>query len=631
MPLGRLVAVLLCVLAVGCAHEAAHGRAWVHAVRFRGLTGVDESTLRERIAVEETGWAPWVRKKWLDEFALEGDKERIEAWLRARGYYRARVVDAVLTPQKRGAVDVELHIEQGPVVRIAALFVAGVDAALVPLHEGDVFDHDRYLAAKQALVDALRARGHAWPTVRGTVEVDPERQAATVRIDADPGPMTCLSELTVEGTSRVAARLIARHAGLVPGERYRPERIEEMRGRIYQLGLFSSVSVELEPRGDGSALVRMVVRDAPESEFKLGFGLGLEEQRNDVHARFAWVRHALWGGLRRLRLSVEPAYVATPAVWNIYRQGPAGTAELELRQLDLPWRLSTLTWTLGYDLGIDYAFQFHGPRTQLAFGQSLWHDRIHAGIAYNFQYLDFFNTDPAILDDPRNLTMAAPVFGYKDPYRLGWFEEEISLDLRDRPLDAHRGIYSSLGVEQGGIYAGGDFTYEKVLAQLRAYVPLGEFATLAAQVQFGQLVSQGDSPITRRFYLGGPTSHRGFSYNRLSPQVVDPTNGLRIPVGGEQMVLAQFEVRAQVVQIAGQWLGVVMFADGGDVVPSGSVDLADLHWALGGGLRFKTELGTLRFDVAGRLNRLQPTESNGRENPDPGQSYAFHLSFGEAF
>jgi outer membrane protein assembly factor BamA len=599
----RLLALVLCVtmaVGAGCAHEPAYGRSWVHTVRFRGLTGV---------------------------------------------------VDTVIKPyKKRGAVDLEFVVDQGPVTRVASTSVVGADPARFEVGIGEIFDHDRYLVAKQKLVLSLQNGGHAWPQVTGAVQVDPERRAATIQINAVPGPITRLAELSVGGTTSVKPRLIARHAGLRRGELYRPERLDEMRGRLYELGLFSSVAVDLDELAPGQARVHVTVRDAPLNELKFGLGFGLEQQRNDVHSRVTWLRHGIGGGLLRLRMSLEPAYVVIPAVWDIQKHDFAGAAEVELRQLDLPWVGSTISWTLGYDLGVDYAFNFHGPRTQLAFGQSLWHDRVHVGVGYNFQFLDFFKVQTT--DDNPNplndLRTCGAVCGYKDPYRVGWFAEEVALDLRDRPLDAHRGFYSSLAAEEGGVYSLSDFDYEKLLTQVRGYIPLGEFATLAAEAQFGQIFSHGEngSPITRRFYLGGPSSHRGFSYNRLSPFLEgpdknDPTKTVRWPVGGDQMFLVQFEIRVQVIQIVGQWLGLALFADGGDVVPRCDpttrrvdcdfIDISQLHWAVGAGLRFKTQLGTLRFDLGTRINRYGVTERDGRENPDPGERIAFHLSFGEAF
>jgi hypothetical protein len=113
------------------------------------------------------------------------------------------------------------------------------------------------------------------------------------------------------------------------------------------------------------------------------------------------------------------------------------------------------------------------------------------------------------------------------------------------------------------------------------------------------------------------------------------------------MVLVSFELRLKVVRISGQWLSLAGFADGGDVGgPScaaaaanhcvsvsmrKSVDWGDLNWAIGGGLRYRTLVGTVRADLGVRLNRLAPTQPDGTPNADPGDRYAFHLSLGEAF
>jgi outer membrane translocation and assembly module TamA len=70
----------------------------------------------------------------------------------------------------------------------------------------------------------------------------------------------------------------------------------------------------------------------------------------------------------------------------------------------------------------------------------------------------------------------------------------------------------------------------------------------------------------------------------------------------------------------------VPFLDGADVtLTPGQLDLGDLHWAAGLGLRYDTLVGPIRFDVGYRLNRF------GAEEPDPGDRLAFHLSMGQAF
>jgi outer membrane protein insertion porin family len=71
---------------------------------------------------------------------------------------------------------------------------------------------------------------------------------------------------------------------------------------------------------------------------------------------------------------------------------------------------------------------------------------------------------------------------------------------------------------------------------------------------------------------------------------------------------------------------VAAFLDGADVTDTwDELGSAELHWATGGGLRVPTPIGAVRFDVGYRLNRKAATD------PRPGESFAYHLSVGEAF
>jgi translocation and assembly module TamA len=279
----------------------------------------------------------------------------------------------------------------------------------------------------------------------------------------------------------------------------------------------------------------------------------------------------------------------------------------------------------------------------LAFSRAFWRDRLQLSASYNLQLLEFFATDPSVLMNP---DQAGRLYGFTNPYRLAWWQQDLTIDLRDKPLAPHQGAYFALSFEEGGPYAGGEFQYQKITPDARLYAPLGSRLTLAGRMVFGQLFSQGDlgSPTTRRYYLGGPNSHRGFGYNRLSQQVPSGTpNTAPIPIGGDQMFLFQVELRLDVVRLFGHWLSVASFLDGGDVgapscgvscgplVHPGGVDWRDPYLAVGGGLRYHTVLGTIRADLGVRVNRLTPFEPDGTPNADPGDRFAFHLSLGEGF
>jgi translocation and assembly module TamA len=656
-------ATLVCLATAGCAGEAAQGRPWVHALGFRGVRHVDQDDLRQKISIDATSWVPLSPKRYLDPFAVETDRARIEAYYRAHGYFGARVTDAQVKPRDRDSVDVHFSVEEGPPTHIHSVALTGLEQLasaeravqkIMRLRPGQVFSHDRYLEQKDLILGRLKALGYAWAEVDGKVEIERDAHTAEVRLSVTPGPRARFGGVEVRGTVAVDGRLVAARAGIDRGQPFSLESIEAARGRVYNLGIFSSVRIEYLHAPDHAEVAEVVitVREAQFHELRLGGGFGLESQRTDVHLSAIYTKRNFLGGLRSLKLRLEPAYVAIPAYWSLdkpgARQGIAGVAEAQFTQPDLFWR-TELKWTVGYDLGIEYAYQYHGPRAQLGLDHHFWNERVHTALLYTFQLLNFFDTDPAILQSP---SLAGRLFGFTDPYRLGWLGEEVALDLRDRPLDATRGGYLALNVEEGGEYAGGAFEYQKILPDVRGYLPLGSHVVLAARVEFGQLFVQGSlgSPITRRFYLGGPSSHRGFNYNRLSLQVQaknpdgTPSSAPAIPIGGDQMFLGQLELRVDLFRLAGNWLAAAAFVDAGDVAApacaqscmlpqaaSTHVDFTRLHWATGGGLRYHTVIGTLRADVGVRLNRLAPTEPDGLPNPDPGQRLAFHISVGEAF
>ncbi len=657
-----VVALSVCqVVLAGCAAENVAGRPWVRRLTIEGASSVSNDDLRSRLATRQTSRLR-VPKRRLDPYAVERDRARIEAYYHAHGFFAAQVTVAEVIPRggppdRPTSVDVRFVVDEGLPTTIRGLEVRGlagvtaeaamIDALREQLPQGGIFDHARYLDAKRALERSLLDAGHAFAEVEGRVEVDLVAHVADIHFYVQPGPVTHFGELRIDGLQRLPAPQVLRESGIDPGARFDPAALDDARGRLYHLGVFSSVRIDYAKSERDPSLADLLihVREAPLRTLRLGGGVGLEAFRTDVHGVIDFTQRNWLGGLRTLELRLEPGWVAVPAFWDVQRSGPALVADAQLTQPDWPLPRGTLRLDAGYDVGVDYAYQFRGPRARVGLSRNLWHDNLSLAISYNFQFLQFFDTDPAILADP---SLSGRLFGFTDPYRLGWLQEEIALDLRDRPLAARRGMYAAVLLEQGGAFAGGAFRYQKVVPELRLYAPLGGRLTVAGRFLYGHLFSQGDlgSPTTRRFYLGGFNTHRGFNYDRLSPQVPSGQPGVEpIPIGGDQMVLVTGELRIDVARLIGNWLSLVAFVDGGDVGgPScagslscasisfrNGIDWGDLNWAAGGGLRYQTLVGMVSADLGVRLNRLAPTEPDGTPNADPGRRFAFHVFLGEAF
>jgi outer membrane translocation and assembly module TamA len=143
-------------------------------------------------------------------------------------------------------------------------------------------------------------------------------------------------------------------------------------------------------------------------------------------------------------------------------------------------------------------------------------------------------------------------------------------------------------------------------------------------VQFGYIEPEDSLPtripFSKKFFLGGATSIRGWGRYEVSP-----LGGRGLPIGGNALAAFTSEVR---FKVKGN-LGGVVFLDGGNVWPTrGDVDLGDLHYAAGIGLRYRTPVGPLRLDFGQQLNRIEGLQVG--QNPES-RHWRLHFSIGQAF
>jgi translocation and assembly module TamA len=291
-----------------------------------------------------------------------------------------------------------------------------------------------------------------------------------------------------------------------------------------------------------------------------------------------------------------------------------------LERQDLVTTYAVGSVEVGYNYLAYEAFTEYGPEAQLGYELRLHWPRLKLRAGYLIHRYDFRN--PSELVDPALQMM----IGIDHPELVGAYQQSIIADFRDHPVEPRLGVYGEIKVTEGTRYAGGDYTYQQVVPELRGYVPIGP-VVIAARARYGAIY--GEVPPTERFYAGGATSQRGFAERELSPSVtgmVMDGSTITVPYGGAGLIDTSIEARFPLARIKKMPLGAVVFLDGGDVSERpAELDLGNLNWAAGLGLRLLTVVGPVRADFGYRLNRTGP------DDPQPGSSYAFHLSLGEAF
>jgi translocation and assembly module TamA len=617
----RTLSATIAFALIACHGPVHHpGEEYLDAIKFEGNHAISSGDLRDGLALhraQKMGAAP-------DPYLVTVDRERVKgAYLRA-GYLE---VDVHARVERHGdAATVIYRIDEGPRATTRVKISGLPDDLALPqskvrdqlsLEEGKPFSYDKYDKAKESLLAVVQDAGYAHAKLDAKVVADRANHEAIVTLTYEAGPKCKFGAIDIHGAPDDLVDAVRARLAIEPGQQFSTAAIAKSQRAIYGMKRFSTVRI-LPDKTDGETVdVKISLAESAPHELSLGGGLGIDPMTYEVRGRAGYSITGWPFPLTSVDIDTRPAYA-------MLRDGsgyePRVRAMAKLTRIDLFAPFITGEVEGGYNYLVVEAYTSYGPRARLGLSSPLGIDQLKLRVGWQIESLDFRHISP-LID-----AMTAQELGLDTNERVGEYQQAIALDLRDNIIEPHSGLYSEVRVNEGTKYALGANEFVQVTPELRGYVPVGDSVVVAARGRVGTFY--GDIPPTERYYSGGATTQRGFSERRLAPTVFGYVgNEFRsVPVGGGGLVDTSFEVRSQLGHIKGMGVGGVVFVDGGDVEETLSgINLANLHWAAGGGLRLFTLVGAVRFDVGYRLNRTGPME------PEPDSHYAFHLSIGEAF
>jgi outer membrane protein insertion porin family len=277
-------------------------------------------------------------------------------------------------------------------------------------------------------------------------------------------------------------------------------------------------------------------------------------------------------------------------------------------------------------------------------------------LRYNYEDVRLFNIGSLLISNVLRPDQAV---------RLSRFGASLARDTRDRQFDPTRGDFLSVDYALALKALGGNLSFNKLNLAYRRYQNVSRLrnTVLAASVQLGManILSPSDRngngvidaadrrlPISERFFSGGATTLRGFSFEEAGPRVVAPfctfgpqpgpvsntnppptflppcgtfrdqkgdpvtVNPFTVPIGGNAVAVVNLEARVGLTRD----LQAVPFYDGGNVFDTvrdlfhpgrceaGRDPNTCQKWThtVGLGLRLKTPLGSVGVDWAYLLN-----------------------------
>jgi len=568
-----------------------------------GRDALEDVVTRAGLAVD--GWA--------DRSKLA---QTLQQYYRSIGYLAATVaVDPPVMQSDR--VVLPVHVVEGPRALVGDVRWSGVhDSRLADmtdaaeLRSGDPYTLTAVGRARDRVDRQYRQRG--FNDVSVTVAAAPGRPGTVdVSLTVTEGLRQVLRRVDTRGSARTRDGVVRGALRLHEGEPVNLDEWALARKRVFDTNVFRAVDISPEPDGTpegGDQPVMAVVTVEEYAPWRLRYGAQADRDR-EVAGETGRVDTTVGviGELRNQNVfgRALTAGVATRIERDYQR---ANTFLQNASFLGLPVRTGL------FGAVSRERMRFEGDVVSITDTASLsleqrWRRRRGWEVTYGYRIETSHTYDPS----PSPLDF----FPLDERATVGQVTAAALIDRRDSPVNATRGTFSSVSLEQAARGLGSDARYGKVFVQQSGFRSWGP-VVLAARVLAGTGFGPDDLLPVDRFFAGGGTTVRGYAENGLGP--VGPDGS---PSGGRSMLVVNQEARVSL----GRWLSALAFVDAGNAFDRAQFSTRDLSLGYGVGVRLNSPIGLLRLDFG--IPATTPTNSRRRANQIGSGRY--YLGFGHIF
>jgi outer membrane protein assembly complex protein YaeT len=634
------------------------------SVAIRGVRYFDAETVNERILIRPSTLRQ--RRGAFSTGLLQRDIEAIRNLYLLNGFRDVQISSNLDT--SRGVGELYIDVIEGRPTIVENLTLSGDETYPIADRyfqlasaEGQAFSESHIATDRDLILSDYFDSGYQDAAFSWTVTPTQDPYRVDLAYNIVEGPQLFIDRPIVSGLVHTEPELVASQLVLTPNAPLSQTAMFETQRRLYDLGVFTKVDIEVQnPEGEEAAKT-LLVRLQEARRWTFGFGPGGEFGRiareSDTDANSAEFRF-----VPRATVEINRLNLRGKGHTLSFRSRVSELQQRILFSYENPRWTGSENWKMTTS-GLVDRFRnfstFSGRKLEGVF-QLEQHLSKPSTALYRYTYR-------RTTLDARSISAAlVPLDGRA--VRTALFSGTYIQDRRDDPTDSTRGLFNSVDLSFASKYWGSEPDFARVFGQNSTYYSLTKRVVLARTTQLGFFIPWGEVPaldpaeasetdtpfgvpdsripLVERFFGGGPSANRGFSINEAGPRSL--TRG--VPIGGGALFLNSVELRFPVI---GDSTSGVLFHDAGNVFsrlsnlsfnPRQGVsrnahgdDVFDFDYlvhAVGLGLRYRTPIGPIRVDVGYSINppRYFTDSGEGMDRAQQRLSHVqFHFSLGQTF
>src|SRR5580700_2377455 len=601
----------------------------VGRILFHGNYAVSQKELMAHVVVRKSHI--WTHGSFSQKL-LKQSSDNIQAVYQDRGYEDVKVTAQAVDREPQ--IDITFEIEEGPQTIVEDVRVSGNEnvpyAQLTApngfgLRSGTPYSPRKLAEDRNRISATYLNSGYPNAEVKATVQNAGNLHRVNVAYAITEHQMVRINEVVYLGQERTRLPLIARTAKILPETPMRRVQLLEAESRLYDLNIFDWSSVgpskPITDQTDETALVK--VHEANRNQIAYGVGFEVSHRGGNIPTGTV----ALPGGggtigLNGQQIAPSQSTFASPRGLieytrrNLHGLGETASGSILLSRLD---QKVLTTYGQPHFIGSDWS-----SLTSFSVERNSENPLFTAGLGdLSFQVERLINkkTNTRLQlrydfnkTDLSHLIVPELVLDQDRHVHLSTVSGTLIRDTRDKPLDAHRGMFATVDLGITPTALGSSANFAKLFGQYAFYKALRSIVLAAP-------FSNSFVPTSQLFFSGGGTSLRGFPIDAAGPQrlvpfcnVLQGQSGcvnITVPVGGKQLFILNSEVRFPLKIMKA--LGGVVFYDGGNVYSAINLSNFGNNYTntVGFGLRYATPIGPVRIDIGRNLNPvpgINPTQ-----------------------